>query len=370
MICRQKITSFKYIKGLFYRKQALVLWAFLMFLVCTSFKLSASDWTSIVDLRGYWNFSVGDDNAWADPGYNDADWDRIYVPKRWEIFYPGYNGFAWYRKTFNVRQMPGNLNLVLMLGRIDDVDEVFLNGVKIGQSGSFFPHFKSAYNVTRKYNIPQGVLKKENNVIAIRVLDVGREGGIVAGNKIGIYYDNDVALLSYNLSGDWKFSTYRQKGVIEPGFDDSEWSTIQVPGYWEDKGFKNYDGYAWYRKTFSLLQEPTATDMYLILGRIDDVDKVYLNGQLVGRTEYLEKYRSYKKEDAWRLYRVYKIPRGLLHKENVLVIEVNDWTGNGGIYEGPVGLASYRGAQLIKERNDGIGHNNFIEGIRKLFDID
>ena len=49
--------------------------------------------------------------------------------------------------------------LYLVLGRIDDADEVYLNGKLIGKSGNFPPEYITAYNKVRRYNIPQGILK-------------------------------------------------------------------------------------------------------------------------------------------------------------------------------------------------------------------
>lgn len=371
---KQEISGLKFehnkTTGLLNKRHSIALLSLVLLFACSSLKLFATDWKSAVNMKGYWQFSVGDDKKWASPDYNDKTWDRIYAPKKWEDFYPGYNGYAWYRKTFDMKPTPNNSQLKLMLGRIDDVDEVYINGVKIGQSGSFFPNFKSAYDVMRQYDIPEGILKKENNVIAIRVLDFGGEGGIITGNQIGIFYDNDVSLLTYNLSGNWKFSTYRQEGITNADFDDSGWDNINVPGRWEDKGYKNHDGYGWYRKTFILPTKPTENKLFLIVGKIDDFDKVYLNGKLIGRTEQLEKYRSYNKNDAWLLYRVYEIPQGLLRKKNTLVVEVNDKGGDGGIYEGPVGLANYSNAHVIMERGGNSQWGNILDNIKHLFNID
>lgn len=352
------------------RSFAIILFVTLLVIVSTS-KISASDWTRVVDFEGFWNFTIGDDQQWAEPKFNNQDWDRIFVPRRWEDAYPNYNGYAWYRKNFDMRWVPDKGRLIIMLGRIDDVDEVYLNGVKIGGTGSYFPNYKTAYNIERRYPIPDGILKKENNIIAVKVFDEGGDGGIVSGNKIGIFYDNDISLLAYNLEGNWKFSTFRQQGMTDFDFNDGKWNEINVPGNWENQGYENFDGYAWYRKTFSLPAELNKQDLYLVLGKIDDLDKVYLNGEFIGRTEYLERYSRYNKSNAWRLNRVYKIPDGLLRKNNILLVEVKDYELGGGIYEGPIGLATYQNAKIIAEREDD--HNyweNIIDGIFRFFYLD
>lgn len=35
------------------------------------------------NLRDEWKFSIGDREEWADPNYDDSDWEEIYVPRRW-----------------------------------------------------------------------------------------------------------------------------------------------------------------------------------------------------------------------------------------------------------------------------------------------
>lgn len=330
-------------------------------------KLFATEWGNVVDLKGMWTFSVGDNESWSRINVNTDDWDRIYVPEKWEDTYEGYNGFAWYRKSFDMRWAPEG-QLVLLLGQIDDVDEVFINGIKIGQMGSFLPDFKTAYNVDRVYPIPEGLLKEKNNVVAVRVYDEAGPGGIVTGNKIGIFYDNDKSLLSLDMSGKWKFSVFREKGMFDKNFDDRNWNDITVPGYWDAQGYEEHDGNAWYRTEFKVPKELTKSDIFLVLGRIDDFDKVYLNGSLIARTEYLDVYDRTTRYQACRFYRVYKIPLSKLEEKNILVVEVRDDQLSGGIYEGPIGLMNYSNAMIIEERNEDEVWDNPFRVIMRFFD--
>jgi hypothetical protein len=324
----------------------------LLMLLIVPATMRATDWSCVVNLSGSWSFSVGDDPAWANPKTDVSDWDRISVPAAWEDYYEGYDGYGWYRKNFDMRPYPDNGKLTLMLGQIDDVDEVFINGTKVGQTGSFYPEYKCAYDYYRRYNLPNGLLKPTGNVIAVRVYDEGKTGGIYNGDEIGIYFDNDVALLSLDLSGDWKFSTYREPGVLDINFDDHSWNSIKVPQYWENQGYSDYDGRAWYRKTFTVPANLKGEDLYLSLGKIDDLDKTYLNGKLIGRTEDLEIYTRYNKGNSWRMFRTYHIPDNLLEAKNVLVVEVLDEQGQGGIYEGPIGLVTRKNAYILEDRNE------------------
>jgi hypothetical protein len=304
----------------------------------------AEDLRRITTLSGYWKFSIGDDITWATPSFNDSGWDQITVPGKWEDQgYNDYNGYAWYRKTFKTGNIPANTTIYLVLGRIDDVDIVYLNGKEIGSSGNFPPDYETAYNKTRKYILPAEYLKKDvENVIAVRVFDSYNDGGIVDG-PAGMYLDEDNDLLDLTLSGIWKFQTGNNRDWKSGDLNDAEWKTINVPSAWENEGYDDYDGYAWYRIRFRLPENLTARELYLSLGKIDDIDDVYLNGEYVGSVYDLKKDGEYRMNGMeYNARRIYKIKEGVLKRNgiNTIAIKVYDGQGQGGIYEGPVGIMS------------------------------
>lgn len=335
-------------------------------------QLKAADWFSVADLRGYWSFTVGDDPVWANPGTETTDWDRLMVPGRWEGSYPGYNGYAWYRRTFNLRLIPEKTSIVLFLGYVDDVDEVFINGHRIGQTGRFFPVYESAYDVERRYVVPVSILKKTGNVIAVRVFDEAMDGGMVRAGNFGLYYDQEQELLSLDLSGPWKFSRENDGNMHAMNLNDDSWEELFVPMTWESQGYPDYNGVAFYRKRFVLPVSLQKQELYLVLGKIDDFDRVYLNGTLIGRVEDLEQYSRFRRDRAYSLMRVYKIPAGLLRAKNLVSVEVTDNYGVGGIYEGPVGIMTREAALKISDKHGegSTGNGNFSiwEQLLHLFD--
>jgi hypothetical protein len=302
----------------------------------------AQKWDRLLNLKGWWKFSIGDDMNWANPSYNDDEWEEIRVPSYWEEegFY-GYNGYAWYRKHF---KLPGDFSsstIYLHLGAIDDIDEVYVNGKLIGFSGSFPPNYQTAYYAYRKYPVPLKYLKKDgDNLIAVRVYDAELGGGIASGD-IGLYYMPNSLLSDVNLEGEWKFKTGDNKDWKNKNIDDKEWKDVIVPGFWESQGFKDYDGFGWYRKSFNMPERLRNKKLVLMVGRIDDLDEVYLNGQLVGSTGHIyddpsQNSHSYEYEQ----FRGYYIPEGLIKydEENVVAVRVYDGWRDGGIYSGPVGF--------------------------------
>jgi sialate O-acetylesterase len=239
--------------------------------------------------------------------------------------------------------IPAYTTFYLVFGRIDDADVVYLNGKVLGKSGKFPPNFETAAYQRRKYAIPAGYLKENAvNTIAVQVYDTYLEGGII-DDPAGIYTDADIDYLSVNLTGIWKFHTGDNKDWISPDFNDNDWSRIRVPSEWETQGYDNYDGYAWYRVKFKLPQRFSVGEYFLSLGKIDDMDDVYLNGKHIGNVNDLKKDFEYKRSGwEYNARRLYKIPKDLLNGNgtNILAVRVYDSQLRGGIYEGPVGIMS------------------------------
>lgn len=332
---------------------------------------NAEDLRKVVDLSGYWRFSIGDDSIWANPDYDDSDWDEIRVSTSWEAEgYNEYNGYAWYRKTFKTGSLSESEPVYLLLGNIDDADEVYVNGYLVGKSGSFPPDFQTAYNLQRKYVIPHNVLNLNNkNTIAVKVYDSHQNGGIVGG-RIGIFRDEDIEFLDYVISGNWKFKIGDNKSWKEIGFKDEDWKQVSVPAEWGSYGYSDYDGYAWYRKEFRLNKTFSEEELYICLGQIDDYDYVYLNGELIGDINSLKKERVIKKGNEYRARRTYKIPEGLLKTRgtNVLAVRVYDYKLNGGIYQGPLGIMTKSNHTKYTRKYSGwrYNHDSFLEYVFNL----
>jgi len=139
-----------------------------------------------------------------------------------------------------------------------------------------------------------------------------------------------------------KFKTGNDKSWNQPAFDDSNWPTIKPSEPWEDQGFTDYDGYAWYRLHLVIPssikdQSYWKDSLRIFLSRIDDVDETYLNGVLIGKSgSFPEEPAGYK--TAWNKKREYHIstnnPAIKWNKENIIAIKVYDGGGPGGIFDG------------------------------------
>jgi hypothetical protein len=322
-------------------KKHSILW----FLLLSFLAAQAGDFTKVMDLRGTWKFSIGDRESWAAPAFDDRDWESIEVPGPWEDQgFHGYNGYAWYRRAFRLQENSKADNYYLILGYIDDADEVYLNGVLIGFSGAFPPHTRTAYQALRVYPIPRDLLRRnEPNTLAVRVYDSHLSGGIVSG-EVGIYQRKERLPLAVNLAGPWEF---RLGDRLPWGGDEAisaDWDRMMVPGFWENGGYRDYDGYAWYRKSICLSPALTQQDLVLLLGKIDDVDQTFINGKLLAATGLREDGPIKERDsESYQKFRAYLIPAYTLqpNQNQTLFVRVYDWMRDGGIYQGPIGLIPY-----------------------------
>ncbi|MCB1175541.1 MAG: helix-turn-helix transcriptional regulator [Leptospiraceae bacterium] len=95
-----------------------------------------------------------------------------------------------------------------------------------------------------------------------------------------------------------------------------------------------YDGYASYQATFRLSPLLAGQQLAFFTECIDDADRTWLNGQLIGATGQFPVEGSLDQgfRSAVRVPRLYFLPPGLLHLEepNTIRIDVYDYSGNGG----------------------------------------
>ncbi len=328
------------------------------------------DWRAVVDLRGKWKFELGDDMKRSQVSFNDSRWGEIFVPSKWEDEgFPGYDGYAWYRVHFRVPAGSEKKSLYLRLGCIDDVSEIFFNGKLIGVIGSFPPQFMTAYNVEVILPVSPNMLNVSgDNVIAVRVYDDQIGGGIVSG-KVGLYESKTFIGPDVCFTGMWKFKKGDSEKYIDPSFDDRSWGEIFTPAVWESQGFADYDGMGWYRLHFRIAANLANQSLVLLLGRIDDLDEAYVNGEQIGHTGRIrsDPWQSHR-ENEYREVRAYTIPNGLLKAgaDNVVAVRVLDLGGFGGIYQGPIGIMTRD--QYREWRRNRSWNEDFYEGPWKVFE--
>ena len=79
----------------------------------------------------------------------------------------------------------------------------------------------------------------------------------------------------------------------QAGFDDSEWSSMEVPGNISKVGLGAWDGVLWYRHEVDIPVSWAGKDLIFNLQNVDDDDWTYFNSELIGKTEGFNVYRRY-----------------------------------------------------------------------------
>lgn len=146
--------------------------------------------------------------AWSANGVDDADWATIAMPGFWEgAGEPELDGAVWLRKTVSLPAAAAGKAGTLRLGRVDDADTAWVNGVEVGGTTYKWP--------PRIYPVPEGVLREGDNLVAVRVVDIGGEGGYIADKD----YTLDVGDETYSLEGDWRWRVgARSEPIPAPEF--------------------------------------------------------------------------------------------------------------------------------------------------------
>ena len=125
----------------------------------------------VEDFNFDWRFSLGDDAAWAEPGFDDAAWRELHLPHDWAVegefsadnpstpgggALPG--GIGWYRKHFAT---PASDRILVEFDGVFMNSTVYVNGQEVGTRPYGYSSF--CYDIT-PFVAPTG----EDNVIAVR----------------------------------------------------------------------------------------------------------------------------------------------------------------------------------------------------------
>ena len=246
-------------------------------------------------VKGKWKFSKSDNLAWKEPGFNDSLWQIVQLPSTWEEHsnYTEDYVFGWYRRALTVPAELQGKDIYLNMGKIDDADETYFNGVKVGGMGSFPPNYTTAWDIFRYYKVPHELIHYGGkNTIAVRVFD-----GIQSG---GIYDDGEK--------------------VIEGPFEST------CPGG-SGAGYISA-GTGWYRKEFMLPDNVQGKRVFVEFDGVYMNSDVWINGAHLGNRPY--GYSSFQYELT---------PHLKFGKEkNILAVKVNvqqpcsRWYSGAGIY--------------------------------------
>ncbi len=135
-----------------------------------------------------------DARGWSAAEDIDGNWPTLQAPGLWESQgWDDLDGIVWLRKRVELNGPQAAAAAELHLARVDDCDEVWVNGQRVGG--------QCGYDKPRRYAVPAGVLRAGANWIAVRVTDTGGGGGF-HGEAASMRLDTAAGTVS--LAGAWR----------------------------------------------------------------------------------------------------------------------------------------------------------------------
>jgi len=257
---------------------------------------------AISPVQGAWLYRDGDDDDFAKVDADLSGWKSTQLPRLMPNFAP--KSYLWFRREIEVPAAMAKSGVVIDLGKIDDCDELYVNGRKVGESGVMPKNQPqgnciSASNTERKYRVPASALKPGRNVIAVCVYNDTGSGGFAVeegenkgNNKVETGFDVVGPFLSTAIGG-------------------------TRSGY-------TVGGTGWYRKHFNWKKDDRSATIRF--GAVMMNSDVWINGQHLGFWPY--GYTSF----------YYDLTPYLRDGDNVLAVRVRNegvtsrWYPGSGIY--------------------------------------
>ncbi len=141
-------------------------------------------------------------------------------------------------------------------------------------------------------------------------------------------YEEDLKEWRKQIPKDPK-NTGFDKGYATLSYDDSDWKTLKVPGWWTQQGL-DFNGVLWYRKAITLPESWLDKDCVLHLGPCDKSDQTYFNNCKIGELSIEEN------PDAYKIARVYQLPKGIINKgKNIIAVRIFSNVNGGGFASQP-----------------------------------
>jgi phosphoserine phosphatase RsbU/P len=116
----------------------------------------------------HWRMRAGDDPHWAAPDFDDSTWQASHAPTRHNTSQPFFAGIRWYRGTADLPAVPEAVPLAIALPPIDEVFEVFIDGIPIGTFGAWGSPPVGRFHRFLAMRFPENLPRRTHVSVAIR----------------------------------------------------------------------------------------------------------------------------------------------------------------------------------------------------------
>ena len=151
------------------------------------------------------------------------------------------------------------------------------------------------------------------------------------------------------------FYSYNKQNWQSSEADTIAWKQITLPQLMDDVGVNNFSGVVWFKKEIQINKDLLNQKTTLRLGNIDDIDSTFINGKLVGYTNYTAKER------------VYNVPASLLKEgTNVITVRLVNIDKTGGFVKGkPLDLSFANGTSIPLNNEWNYATTQFVKPVDK-----
>ncbi len=128
------------------------------------------------------------------------------IPFYFRDFEPlsGFSGRVCFFKSFGIKNNIPLQSSKLILGNMIDCDKVYVNGVKVGETGYMYP--------PRIYDVPAEILNREKNTVCICLEVKQQNGGFVKGKNYCLKIGGNII----DLSGEWQYAIAAWNDFLQP----------------------------------------------------------------------------------------------------------------------------------------------------------
>ena len=196
--------------------------------------------------------------------------------------------------------------------------------MEFSAAGFFF-----AKEIKEAYHIPIGLIKTavggciiESWMNPVTLSRFGDYEKLIKDFK-NIDYFNEYIQKQQNAAMEWLNHIEEEEQKVSQTEDFSTWNTHKVPALVSDCNAEEFQGSVYLCREVYLEEEPVKDDAYIYMGTIIDSDRIWVNHEEVGRTEYRYPPRKYK------------IKKGILRQgKNLITVRIVINNKNGGLIKG------------------------------------